>query len=176
MIARHRSLYLLLRAANSDDKAIVFAVTASLHQYGSFRDGDALGMSPGELLLQPVNAGAYVRVHQGVKLFEPLGVVKNLSRQTAPFYGAIRRQDFLAKLENNSVIGFAAGFLHLTTQFVGVNDPASEFRQDSRDECLTAGQSAGEPYAEHACCSASPTVFDISMAIVSGPTPPGTGL
>ena len=61
-------------------------------------------------------------------------------------------------------------------QLIGFDQIAAEIAQGVSDKRFAAGEAAGESYAEHKCFSAACTVFDMSMAMVSGPTPPGTGV
>src|SRR5207244_13446892 len=61
---------------------------------------------------------------------------------------------------------------------VGVDRERAEGRERPRHRRLPAGQAAGEANSQdHARLRrAAATVFFISMAIVIGPTPPGTGV
>src|ERR1700733_12267175 len=49
-------------------------------------------------------------------------------------------------------------------------------RREARGQVADLPHQLAEAYADCACRSARSTVLDISMATVSGPTPPGTGL
>ena len=71
-----------------------------------------------------------------------------------------------------------SGRHHLAADFVGLDQAATPTGQRFAHECLTGGDAAGKPHFQHRPRrrSADATVFDISMAMVSGPTPPGTGV
>ena len=66
---------------------------------------------------------------------------------------------------------------YLMPQLVGFNDVGAQFPQRVRDKALATGHPAGEPGNQQPVRrSAASIVFRISIAIVSGPTPPGTGV
>ncbi len=77
---------------------------------------------------------------------------------------------------DDAVVGFGTGLDHLVAEPVSLDQQAAHRFQRPPHERLPAGETAGESYAEHWCFSASATVLAISMAMVSGPTPPGTGV
>src|ERR1039457_3844227 len=87
------------------------------------------------------------------------------------------RQNFPAEFPHHGVIGFPAGRQHLVAEFVGLDEKTAAARQYLTHEGLPAGQAAREPHLQHAAAlrSAEATVLAMSMAIVRGPTPPGTG-
>src|SRR5215471_21592545 len=73
-----------------------------------------------------------------------------------------------------------SGAIKVVGNFVGVDDTGAEIRKHFCHYRFSAGQSAGESYPQHL---QNPrlrrhafTVFTISMAMVNGPTPPGTGV
>src|SRR6185369_6400515 len=63
--------------------------------------------------------------------------------------------------------------------FVRVDKGTSEFDEHLADGCLSGGDSSGQTHSQHQIprrMRAALTVFFISVAIVIGPTPPGTGV
>src|SRR5215472_7568165 len=117
-------------------------------------------------------------MNQRVQARQPLRVLEHQRGQTRPGDGAIGRKDFTAKFAHHPVVGLAAWRHHLAADFVGLNHEATPAGQRFTHECLTGGDAAGQTYFQHRPRrrSAEATVFDISMAMVSGPTPPGTGV
>ena len=65
-------------------------------------------------------------------------------------------------------------------QFVGLDEMAAELGQRFAHEALAAREPAGESDFQHERSEPRVprprTVLTISMAMVSGPTPPGTGV
>ena len=61
---------------------------------------------------------------------------------------------------------------------IGLDEQAAVTGQGLADKRLAGRQSAGQPHFLHrpACRSAAATVLAMSMAMVRGPTPPGTGV
>ena len=105
-------------------------------------------------------------------------------------------QDGLPEFLHYGCIGFAVRQQNLVAQFVGFDEMAAQIAQGVADEGLAAGEAACESYLEHFSGPAerrlqaglpaplfsigglrpTATVLDISMAMVKGPTPPGTGV
>src|SRR5580698_6594000 len=142
-------------------------------------------MGAGKILFNLALAGMHPGVHQGVEFVEAFRIAKNLGSQPSPVdslgrcgavHLAVPLKDSGAKFANHARIRLAIRLLDLAPQFVGLNQQATQIGQRTAHKALAASQSAGETYPEHACCSASSTVLLMSMAMVRGPTPPGTGL
>src|SRR5450432_1202069 len=74
------------------------------------------------------------------------------------------------------VVGFGARQQDLVTQLVRLNQVATQIAQGVSGERFAARETPRESYAEHRCRSAALTVLAMSMAMVNGPTPPGTGV
>ena len=76
------------------------------------------------------------------------------------------------------MVSLTAGGKYLVAELVGLDQVTSAGGQSFTDEAFSAGKSTGESYLQHclARCSAEATVFAMSMAMVRGPTPPGTGV
>src|SRR5580704_8817957 len=116
-------------------------------------------------------------------------------------YRTVLIEDLAAKLPNNTGVGFTAGLLHLPAQVISLDQQTAEIGQDLANKALTTGKAARQSYPKHSASfgpgppssdhrkrpkersytffawrSASSTVLVISMAMVKGPTPPGTGL
>src|SRR5262249_32125285 len=104
------------------------------------------------------------------------GMIENQFAEGVAIDEAVGIEDPHPKLADHRVVRFGAGKQNLVTQLVRFDQVTSEITQGVPDEALAAGQAAREPYAEHKRCSAARTVLDMSMAMVSGPTPPGTGV
>ena len=82
----------------------------------------------------------------------------------------------LVLIENQA--GRGRGVVHALNHLgveVFSTDEVEEATARLADEGLATGQSAGQTHLQH-LASAAATVLAISMAMVSGPTPPGTGV
>ena len=118
-------------------------------------------------------------MHQAVQLRQPVRPFEHLRRQPGPVDRAIRRQHTRPELADHGVVRLRARHQHLVPKLIGLDQVAAEVRQRLSHEALAGGQSARQPYAKHAFLSsrsAASMVFTMSMAMVSGPTPPGTGV
>ncbi len=79
-------------------------------------------------------------------------------------------------------VGIAAGRENLVADLIGLDEETSQSHELLRHKTLAAGQASGQPDFQHEAPpawrlrSAEATVFAINMAMVSGPTPPGTGV
>ena len=104
-------------------------------------------------------------------------------RSTVPSAARIPRPN----AADHVLVGGPAGRDHLVGHRVEVERPESGRGQMSPHARLAAGDAAGEADPQHrasaagrggaaAACSAEDTVLLMSMAMVSGPTPPGTGV
>ena len=91
---------------------------------------------------------------------------------------AIGREYLTSEFANDVIVRLAVRRHHLAANFVGLDQAATPTGQRLADECLTRRDAAGKPHFQHRPRRRSDdaTVFDISMAMVSGPTPPGTGV
>src|SRR5579863_4518453 len=96
--------------------------------------------------------------------------------QPPAIHRSIRVEDAGSKLANHGIIRCPARLQNLVAQFIRADQITAQVRQRAAHEALAAGEPARQSYAEHVCRSASATVLAISMAIVRGPTPPGTGV
>src|SRR5215469_5464954 len=167
---------LLLHRAGHNNQTVKSLITSSFNQnrrrdnYDGMRvPGFDLGDHAG--LPRPDR-----RMHQFVQFLKQRRLVENKRSQLAPIDALFRRENASAEFADYRVIGLPIGQQHLMTELVGFNEMTAEIGQCMSHETLAAGQTSGEPYPEHTCCSAACTVLLISIAMVSGPTPPGTGV
>src|SRR5581483_161545 len=116
------------------------------------------------------------RMNQAVEFFQALGSVPDQGTQFGAVNMVVLIQDIVTELLHDGIIGLATGREDLVAELIGFNQHAPEIGKGMSDEGFAARQSSGESYAEHRRCSAARTVLAISIAIVSGPTPPGTGV
>ena len=95
--------------------------------------------------------------------------------------GAPRR----GRMRDDGGVNRLAGLHHRAAHLVGREDDRSALGEHLRDGGLAAAEVARKPYTQHratlsagACATRARavTVFFISMAMVSAPTPPGTGV
>src|SRR5580704_14355398 len=135
-------------------------------------------------------------MHDGVQASEALRIGKHDGAEFFPVYQALRREDAGAKFTHHFIVGGPAGLAHLVRDFIGLKHATTELAQHRNHRGLPGGNSSGEADAQHqGLAAAAPvllpdvprppparrrraarTVLLISMAIVSGPTPPGTGV
>ncbi len=138
--------------------------------------------------------GEHGRVHDGV---QPRQVVAGSANTMAPSFGRSTRpsgsENVAAKFAHHIIVCGAAGLDHLVRDLVGFEHVAAEFAKHRGHRAFAGGDSAGQADAQHqglaarraarVPCERDPrrrraafTVLLISMAMVSGPTPPGTGV
>src|SRR5207248_1504216 len=91
---------------------------------------------------------------------------------------AVRQEDLAAVLAQQRLVPRLARAVEVRHDVVGVDRHRAEGRERPRHRRLAAGEAAGEPDRQYhpRLRFAAATVFFISMAIVIGPTPPGTGV
>src|SRR5262249_6472928 len=78
----------------------------------------------------------------------------------------------------NCLRGFASRSHDAVSEFVGIDAGNATFPQFANDVALAGGDTAsqGDPQHQPSRRRAAVTVFFSSIAIVNGPTPPGTGV
>src|SRR5712692_1235618 len=103
-------------------------------------------------------------------------------------HAAVGRQYPAAKFPHHVLEGRAARLDESVGNLIGFKDVTAEFAQHPRDSGLSCPDPARQPHAQHQGWTATAllicarrsraafTVLLISMAMVSGPTPPGTGV
>ncbi len=181
--ALHGSLDLFLTAADDGDEAVKTVVTSSFHQDGRFHNYDGAGVMEGDGGDQGVLAAADGGVNDAVEAFETVGVIEDEGGKGAAVDLAVGGEDGRAELADDVRVGFAVFGQYLVAEIIGLDEMAAELFEGAADEGFAAGQAAGEAYEEHGAAgaarrrdSAERTVLDMSMAMVRGPTPPGTGV
>src|SRR5947209_2620523 len=121
------------------------------------------------------------RVDDAVQFFNAPPAECNFG-QFGAIHAPVRIDDIFAKRSYDVIIDSLAGLHKLASHFIRVHYVCSAGSKHSSDNALAASQPAGEPDGQRHCTArlrrmrAAFTVFDISMAMVSGPTPPGTGV
>ena len=106
----------------------------------------------------------------------------------------IRTQNRASKFEDDILVRGLAGLLELTRESISIENETAEIAHHRGNGAFAATDSAGQADAEHqdpagdaADCElceaeaarrirAASTVLCMSMAMVRGPTPPGTGV
>src|SRR5277367_3280450 len=99
----------------------------------------------------------------------------------ASIQASIGANDLRAEALDDAVVDRPPRLHELAPNLIGVDDRNPEVREHAAHRRLAAAQSAGKSNAQHQAGKprrilAARTVLDISMAMVSGPTPPGTGV
>src|SRR5487761_1959442 len=149
MAALHGPFDLLLPRAGGNDEPVVIAIASRLHQYRSFNYADATGVAGGKVSLQDPFAGADTGVDHGAEAGEQFRLAEDERAQFAPVDFAAGIGNARAELGNDGVVGFRAFGHHLVADLVGLDEEAAEIPQRASDEALSAGEAAGESYAEH---------------------------
>ncbi len=188
---------LLLRGTPSDHQAIQLLVKSSFNQQSGLhhRDGVRIASFDGGELANLLCKNW--RVHNGVQTREALWISEHDGAKLRPVDEIIRREDAASKFANHCVVSFASGLDHPVRDLVRFEDVAAEFAKHRDHRGLPSGDPSGQADAQHqGLAAATPalratasvgiapalrrpaafTVLLISMAIVSGPTPPGTGV
>ncbi len=179
-VARAQPRELLLRGAVHDQQAVEAQVHAALdqerrvgHQHASRpRAREARG---------PAGLGrAHARVHDAIEALPRRGVVEHQRAERRPVERAGRVQHGVAEGGPDLRERLAAGRGDRARDGVEVERAATALGQPAQHERLAARDPARESHPQHArpqlAAAAARTVFAINIAIVSGPTPPGTGV
>src|SRR5271156_219698 len=118
---------------------------------------------------------------------------ENYMPQLASVHVAVRVQDFSAELADHFVVGLLPLLKQFVPQRVRIQHRTVQFAQHRRDRGFPGCDAAGEANAQHQRGTAAAAgglavrraprrsraalmVLLINMAMVSGPTPPGTGV
>ena len=129
------------------------------------------------------------RMHDCIQLFHT-SVGEGDASQRAAIQLSIGEHNSFAKVSNDVLVNGVTGLHQFTPDGVRLQHVRSKHSEDLRHGGLSASQAAGETNAQHdgyffSCffseemprlSFAAVTVFCISIAIVSAPTPPGTGV
>src|SRR5262249_28328881 len=119
-----------------------------------------------------------VRMHQGVQFFQPLRTVKNLHGQGAAVDMAIGSQNLRPELPHYIIVCFGPRQQDFMAELIGRKNSTAQFREGVGDVGFPGREAAGEADFQHVPRRrrAALTVLTMSMAMVRGPTPPGTGV
>ena len=174
----HRPLDLLLFRTNDQNDTIESTIAASLYQYRRFGDADSVWialLSLGEELFFAADDGRMDDAVQGLQFRR---IVKNKRGQSPPVDSPVWIEDLPSESRNYGIVRVAIRHQDLVTDFISSYDVTSERFQRAADKGLATRKSPCEPDFRHIrwCASAAAMVFAISMATVSTPTPPGTGV
>src|ERR1035441_1528156 len=174
----HRPLHLLIFPASHQYDSIITLVASRLDQDGRFHHRDSPRLARPELRHQLVFPANYCRMHQAVQPLQPLRRSEHQRRQRAPLDSPLSVQDLAPKFPHHLRVCFSARIERRVSQLIRLNQEATARRQRLAHEGLAASQSPREANLQHipGRRSAAATVLAISMAMVSGPTPPGTGV
>src|SRR5262249_25410294 len=120
------------------------------------------------------------RMNDAVELGYP-AAIEGQRGQPSAINRAVRAQNLPAKGFHQLLVDRLAGAVELVHNLVGVNHFSAQVREYSGDRGFAAGHAAGQAHAQHRYLRPRRmvqafTVLAMSMAIVNGPTPPGTGV
>ena len=118
-------------------------------------------------------------MNEAVELPAGLRIVKHDFPENLAIDGSVRGENTIAECLNDRHMNRLTGLQQLMCDVVRVDQVASQLDKHTADGALACGDSTGEPDPGHQRprrIRAAFTVFFISIAIVIGPTPPGTGV
>src|SRR5437764_696316 len=96
-----------------------------------------------------------------------------------PVDRSVRRENARAKFADDGGMHGLTGFKQSVRDSIGIDQTAAEFDEHQPHRALTGGNSSRQPHSKHQSrrrMRAALSVFFIRIAIVIGPTPPGTGV
>ena len=186
---------LLLGRAPGDHQAVKILVESGFHDERGF---DESGVARAAVLpfVELVKHGfADTGMDNGVEPIEFGAVGEDEGAESGAVDAAPGIRDGGAEFTNHVVVGSLAGFDQSVGKSIGVEDGEAHFAEHGGHGAFAAGDAAGEAKSEHAAdyrteadeCEgegfaearrsrAALTVLLISMVMVMGPTPPGTGV
>jgi hypothetical protein len=175
IVSRHDAAKLLVgRTGRGDDDVDVSFMTRLVQQwdigYGQRR---FRGQSR-----EPARDGVvHRRVHDGLECVARLRIAEDDRTERAAIDAAVRIHDTGAETGHHSRRTRAFRRERLVCQPIGIDRRNTTRRQPAQDVALSGSDAAGQRDADHGVrFSAAVTVLRRSKAIVSGPTPPGTGV
>lgn len=191
--ARHaaadRAFDLHVRRDVDDDDLVVALPAARFEQQRRFDDVDPIASALFRFAHHACFLGEHDRVNEGVQLLRFLGVGEGERGELLPIDLAIRQENARTVRPHDRFVASFTRAVEPRDDGVGVDRDAAEAGQHAHDGRLPAGDAAGEANAQHRASArdgigghhprlrfAASTVFFISIAIVIGPTPPGTGV
>src|SRR2546425_4759026 len=179
MGTRSQTLLLNIRSASHDDDLVVILVRSDLDHQRGIDDPDAVRIRRFHFV-QPISLALnHCGMDDPVQFCPGLRITENDFSKNIPIDRSIRRQDVFTKGLNRGCIDRLAGPKEFVGDPVRVEEMASELDEHYSHGGLARSDSAGEPCAEHQMARrkrAAFSVFLMSVAIVIGPTPPGTGV
>src|SRR6266852_568284 len=200
--AGQQALHLLLRLTPGDHQAVETLVVAGFDQQRRLHDHHRARLSArqlGELAIQGVHDAG---MDDAVQAFEPGGVGEDDRGELGAVNAAVGGAHLATKLFEDLVVSGLAGLNQAARERVGIEYAAAELAHHCGHGALAAGNPSGEADVQHQRLAtfsaavratgrdapparlvafplrrrAALTVLLISMAMVSGPTPPGTGV
>src|ERR1019366_6217909 len=122
----------------------------------------------------PESGGVQERIQAG----QTLRVGENAGRQGAAVDGSVGGQNLATEFLYHGLVSLSAGRHHRMADFIRLDQQATVTGQRLADKRFSAGDAARQPNLQHTPKrrSAEATVLTMSMAMVRGPTPPGTGV
>lgn len=181
-VARYAASDLCFQAARGYNYAVKEFVPAGFDQYRRLDYYDTVRVIALEIVKHPLFEPEYGWVNQAVQHLQFFSIYENNRRKLFSIDSAAECKNIGAELFENRAEGFSTWLEHRVSQPVCVDHVASEALQLGCNERFPGRVAARKAYLHHPgdlpfkCVSASRTVLAISMAIVSGPTPPGTGV
>jgi hypothetical protein len=117
-------------------------------------------------------------MNQAVELSARLRIFENDVAQNPAIDRPIRRQNAVSELLHNGCVHGLAWLKKLMRDVIRFDQMTAEFDKHRADSALARRNSAGQADSKHQSprrIRAALIVFFMSVAIVMGPTPPGTG-
>jgi len=127
---------------------------------------------------------AHLGVHDSVEVVEARSIVEYELGQSFAHDLPLLVEDLVTEAIDDAVVRQPTLGHHVVSNLIGVDDERPELGHDARDSALARRDPAGQtdsqdpPRGRHASPAprrAASSVLRSKRAIVSGPTPPGTG-
>lgn len=193
--ARRQALQLLLGAAPRNHESIKMFVHAGLDEQRRFDKRGVMRPVALPFVELAQNRFGDTRVDDGVQAREFRAICEYQSSKLGAVHPCLAVGDRWTKFAEDLFVGGLARLKEFVRERVGVKNGETQFPQHGRDRALAAGDAASQSKSQHFLnhradavdCEveiagearrrrAALTVLLISMVIVMGPTPPGTGV
>ena len=194
--SREQALELLLGLAPGNDQSIEFFVHARFDKEGGLHKRGIPVAVPLPVVELPEDGLGHARVHNGIETIELAAIGKDECSQFGAVNTAAAVGDQRPEFAEHFTVGGLARLSQLVRQRVGIENGEAHLAEHGRDGALAAGDPAGESESQHDfpgyravavdCVAenlgearrrrAAFTVLLMSMVMVMGPTPPGTGV
>ncbi len=180
----------LLGTASHDHQFVEAASYAGFQNQGSFHDSHGPRLSffylPEPIFLPGNDRG----MDDAVQVPNTTASESQLC-ELAPIDASVGAENPRAEMLHNVFVDLGSRRHQLVSDPICLNNPRPELAKNVSDRAFAASEATGQAYAKQddPCCSgdaevsaaprrrrAALMVFAISMAMVSGPTPPGTGV